>query len=423
MTQKQFRTFKVIVSYIDKSISRQQAAELLELSPRQITRLKKGVLASGPESLIHKNTGRKPANAIDEKVRERIIEIHSHPEFADVNFSHFREILSDDYDIDLSYTSLSSILKSARITSPMQKKQKKRHVKRMRKPHPGELIQIDATPYAWFGGKAQYALHGAIDDATGNIVGLHMTDNECLFGYFETMRQCLTDFGVPQTIYSDRHTIFKSPKADKLSVEEIIKGKKVRLTQFGRAMYDLGVDMVFAQSPQAKGRIERLWATLQSRLPVEFARHGIKTVSEANEFLSEYRFKYNEMFSVEPEGVPMYVSLRPDLDLDSILCIKVTRKTDNAGTFSFKGRCFQILDDGFPIIPAKCNVTVLISPKKCIRVEHAGRIYCTVRYIKPDKTTVKRSVPKKVLKAVIPHLNTVVRNGKKYGGTRITKLL
>ena len=112
-----------------------------------------------------------------------------------------------------------------------------------------------------------------------------MTQNECLFGYEEMMRCCCLKFGVPQSVYSDKHTIFRSPKTGKLTVEEEIQGKSVNSTQFGRAMHELGVDIIYANSPEAKGRVERMWQTLQSRLPVEFAKRGIVTVSAANKFL------------------------------------------------------------------------------------------------------------------------------------------
>lgn len=174
-----------------------------------------------------------------------------------------------------------------------------------------------------------------------------MTQNECLFGYLEMMRQCCLDFGVPQSVYSDRLTIFRSPKTGQLTVDELIAGKTVNLTQFGRSMHELGVDLIFAKTPQAKGRIERLWVTLQSRLPVEFAMRSIKTINEANVFLKDYRFIYNEKFSVPAEADSLYVPLQDTTDIDEILCIKHKRKTDNAGTFSFKGRCFQILEEGF----------------------------------------------------------------------------
>lgn len=405
LSQEQLKTYTVINRFIDKSISRQQAAELLGLSTRQITRLKKGVLTSGAESLIHKNTGRKPAHAVSDETKEAVLKIFSRPELSGVNFLHFKDILLADFGIHISYSALSSILKNAGFESPKKKKIRHRTHRRKRKPHSGQLIQIDATPYEWFGGKTKYSLHGAIDDATGKVVGLFLTQNECLYGYLETMRQCCVDFGVPQTVYSDNHTIFRSPKTGKLTVDELIAGKTVHLTQFGRSMHELGVDLIFAKTPQAKGRIERLWVTLQSRLPIEFAKRGIKTVTEANRFLEgEYRELFNQKFSVEPEGESIFVPLSEELDIDAVLCVKHTRKTDAAGTFSFKNRCFQILDEGFPIINARREIQVLMNPRYGIRVAYGGRVYEAIRYLKPQNKNASTKVSKKVIKAVEPHL-------------------
>lgn len=382
LSQEQLKTFTVINRFIDKSISRQQAASLLGLSTRQITRLKKGVLTSGAESLIHKNTGRKPAHAVTDETKEAVLKIYSRPELSRANFLHFKDILLADFGIALSYSALSSILKNADFESPKKKKIRHRTHRRTRKPHPGQLIQIDATPYEWFGGNTKYALHGAIDEATGNVVGLFLTQNECLYGYLETMRQCCVDFGVPQTIYSDNHTIFRSPKTGKLTMDELIAGKTVHLTQFGRSMHELGIDLIFAKTPQAKGRIERLWVTLQSRLPVEFAKRGITTVADANRFLEEeYKELFNQRFSVEPEAESIFVPLAEGMDIDTILCVKHKRKTDAAGTFSFKNRCFQILDEGFPIINARKEIEVLLNPRYGIRIAYGGRIYETIRYL------------------------------------------
>ncbi|MGI6734033.1 MAG: ISNCY family transposase [Anaerovoracaceae bacterium] len=291
MSQKQLKRLKVMNAYLDGTIDRKRASELLSLSERQISRLKKGLITQGEAFLIHKNTNRKPAHAIPSELKETILQIHTQEEFENVNFLHFNEILAEQYDIQISYTALSSILKSEGNKSPKTKKAKRRKSRRKRRPCPGELIQIDATPFDWFRDGRMLALHGGIDDATGDVVGLYLCENECLNGYFETMRQCILTHGVPQSAYSDKHTIFRSPKADRLTVEEIIAGKVVHLTQFGRAMYELGIDMIFAKTPWAKGRIERLWDTLQSRLPVEFARRGIKTIEEANRFLRRNIFK------------------------------------------------------------------------------------------------------------------------------------
>lgn len=141
----------------------------------------------------------------------------------------------------------------------------------------------------------------------------------------------------------------------------MIAGKTINLTQFGRSMHELGINLIFAKTPQAKGRIERLLNTLQSRLPVELAKRGIHTISEANQFLAdEYRHMFNSKFAVEAESELTFVPLKEELDIDSVLCVKHKRKTDAAGTFSFKNRCFQILNKGFPIINARREITVLM---------------------------------------------------------------
>lgn len=408
LTQKQVKRSEVLYAFINKSITRDKAAELLSLSPRQISRLKKGYLVSGPGSLIHKNTGRKPAHAVNDEMKETILDIHASSELQGVNFLHFQDILQEDHDIRISYTALYSILKNEGIKSPKKKKKTKRRSRRKPKSHPGELVQIDATPYDWFRTGIDRALHGAIDDATGKLVGLYMTQNECLYGYLETMRYCFLKHGVPQSLYSDQHTIFRSPKAGKLTVAKLVAGETVELTQFGRAMDEVACDIIWARSPQAKGRIERVWDTLQSRIPVDLARAGITSVKEANAFFaSGYIDRFNEKFSTQAEGEPLFVPFRKDIDIDTILCIKQKRKTDNAGVFSFKNRTFKILDDGHPVIPAKKEIQVMISPRTGICAQYKDHVFKTVRYIKP----LKRPKPKKVKPKVIEDVTTHLRYG------------
>ena len=163
--------------------------------------------------------------------------------------------------------------------------------------------------------------------------------------------------------------------------------------------------MIFAKTAQAKGRIERLLNTLQSRLPVEFSKRGIRTLTEANLFLEkEYRTLFNQKFVVEPEASSIFTLLSGQTDIDSILCVKHTRKTDAAGKVSFKNRCFQILGNGFPIINARREITVLISPRFGIRVKYNGQVYDTIRYLKPQNKNANMKVPKKVKSIVEPHL-------------------
>lgn len=385
MSKKMIKESHVLRNYTEGRLSRKAAAEALGLSERQITRKARKLKENGEASLVHGNTGRKPSSTLSEDRKQLIVGLKQNPIYTKANISHFHEILEKQHGITISYTALYNLLENAGIESPKKHgKPSKPHRRRKRKPSEGELIQIDATPYEWFGGDKKYALHGGIDDATSKLVGLYMTDNECLVGYYEMMRQTCKTKGIPLAVYSDKHTIFRSPKTEKLSEE----GEEAPRTQFGRAMEELNIAIIYANSPQAKGRIERAWETLQSRLPVELAIRGITTLEAANEFLAvEYINMFNEKFAVPAEAEPIYVKCRSIDELDSILCIKEIRKTDRAGAFSFKGQYFKILDAGYPLVPAKAEITVSVSTRLGICASYNGRKYQTQAIEKPRRTS------------------------------------
>ena len=404
-SQKRHQRIGVITKFLEGDLSRSQAAELAGISERQVTRIAKEVKDLGAGAMLHKNIGNRPANSISTEVEEAILELYSRPEYYRVNFLHFRDALRDRHGILIPYPSLVSILKRHKKESPKKQKRRKVHKRRKRKEHPGELIQIDASPFDWFRNGNQYSLHGAIDDAAGEIVGLYMCKNECRLGYFEVMRQCILNYGVPLSLYSDNHTIFKSPKKDNLTTEDLLQGKEENFTQFGRAMDELGINIIFAKSPQAKGRVERMWETLQSRLPAEFALDGIKTVEDANEYLSGHIIPYfNRKWAVTAESASIFVPLMKDVDIDTILCVKEKRKTDNAGVFSFGNKPFQILDDGFPIISKGQKIDILIGWRIGIMASYNGQFFKTVRYIKPACGNADKKVPRKTISAVKSHL-------------------
>ena len=404
-SQKRQIRVGIITKFIDGDISRSQAAELAGISERQVTRIAKEVKDLGAGATLHKNTGHRPANSINAEVEEAILEIHSRPEYYRVNFLHFHDSLRERHGILIPYPSLVSILKRHQKESPKKQKRRRVHKRRQRKERPGELIQIDASPFDWLSNGKPCSLHGAIDDATGEIVGLYLCQNECRLGYFEVMRQCVLSRGVPLSLYSDRHSIFRSPRADRLTVEELLHGQEEKFTQFGRAMDELGVNIIFARSAQAKGRVERMWETLQSRLPVEFALEGVTNIENANEYLTGKAIPYfNHKWGVEAEGEPIYVPLREDIDIDTILCVKENRKTDSAGVFSLRKKAFQIVDSGFPIIPKDHSVEVLIGLRIGIMVSYKGQIFQTIRYLKPPRDGIPKKIPRKTLSSVKSHL-------------------
>jgi hypothetical protein len=223
----------------------------------------------------------------------------------------------------------------------------------MRKKYAGEMVQADGSTFNWLG-NGNCCIQGFVDDATGIPVGLYMTKNECLLGYLEAMRMMLINFGIPEQMYPDRSSIFfTSEKKSDIKMEK-------ELTQFGRIVKELGIDMFPAYSPQAKGRIERFWQTIQSRLPVEFRIHNIRTMEEANEYLPVFMKKYAKRFGVMAnKAESKFVEIgESDIEkINGILLVKVERKTDSSGVLSLNGYKFMIRDC------IKKNVLMVMSEK------------------------------------------------------------
>jgi transposase len=328
MTQKEITRLRVINQTIDKVITIREAAELLGLSERQVIRLKKGVVEQGPAFIIHKNRGRKPQHTLPDEVRMKVVELKQ-TKYKEANFNHFVELLEEHEGIKVSYASVHRTLTQAGIKSPKKHRKRKSHHRRKRKPQRGMLVQIDASPYEWIIGGKPCNLHGAIDDATGEILALFFTPNECMKGYFEVVR-----------------------------------------------------------------RIEKLWNTLQSRLPVEFKIRGIDTIEAANAFLSQFIVAYNEKFAVKPENPePAFRPLDPDIELDYILCIKEKRAIIEDSAFSYKGKYYQLVKNGKKATAMpKAKLTVLTSSRIGVKASYAGVIYDTlVLEERPKKKNLKPS--------------------------------
>jgi len=395
LTIKQHDRLDVINKANAGFITVKEAAEKLGISERQIQRLKKGVKDSGPAVLVHKNSNRKPAHAISQKIKDDILKIRKQPGYKESNFRHFQELLETKHQIIISYSALYRLLKRECIRSPMKRRRFKPHRRRKRCPQPGLLIQVDASSYEWLGTGEKFSLHGAIDDATSQVVGLYICKNECMQGYFEIMRRMINVYGIPGSIYADRHTIFRSPNEDKAKSIDASKNIKVNETQFGRALSELGIQIIAARSPQAKGRIERLWETLQSRLPVELIINDMVDIDSANEFLNDYIFALNSELAVEPQDADnAFLPLEEEKNLDHILCVKEERTLDSGQIFSYKGKLFQIEDSPYAKwLPPKAKITVMVSPNIGIKAAYKNYVFET----KP--VSAKRTVEK----VVAPH--------------------
>lgn len=376
MSQKELTRHYVLQQCIDGKLTVSQAAERLKLSARRIKQLKKEFRAIGAAAVIHGNAKRPSPKRIPQELVQQILDLRKHELLASSNFTHFQEILAIHYDIHVSYSTLYRLLKKEGFESPKKRRRKRKlHPTRPRKPSIGMMLQADATPYEWFSGEIKYSLHAFIDDATSKITGLYLCKNECLLGYLEVLRQTLTQYGIPQSLYPDRYGVFfvNPKKEQERSIEEQLAGTEKKLTQFGKIVEELGIEMFPAQSPQAKGRIERLWDTLQSRLPVEFKLHGVSTLEEANRFLRDYRKRFNEQFSCEPEEeYSSFVPVPSTIDLDRLLCARMERSLSAGSTITIQGKKFQIEQT---IFPARTKVTLLLSEKYGLQALINGAFY------------------------------------------------
>ena len=369
LSPKELQRVRIIGLLVDGRISGQEAAEKLGLCGRQIIRLKKKYSGQGDVGLIHGNRGRAPKGRIGDDVRTLVLELYQE-KYYDFNFSHFTEYLNEKEGVRISRNSVTRILNEGGIRSKKSVKRRgKLHRSRPRRTAPGMLWQTDATEHEWFGKGNGYAtLHAYIDDATGIVVGAYFTKNECLAGYVEALRQGIERYGLPMEIYSDRHTILRSPKAGKEEDDDDDDDKKGQpLSNFGKGLKDLGIGQIFALSPEAKGRIERLWETLQDRWTCELRRLGIKTIKEANKVLPMLLDEHNKKFAVKAQEADVYVPLTNEIDIAFMFAHRSTRKTDNGGAISYKGRSYipQAADG----IEAIARVTVEV------RETLDGRIY------------------------------------------------
>ena len=363
LKQKDLKRATLIEACINGQCTVKQVANALGLSERRVKQIKKEVKENGVKSIQHGNRGRKPKNTISNETKKKILELRSSYQYELSNFKHFQEILKERENIDISYSALYNILHNAGIKSPKKHRKSKLHHRRKRKESEGMMLQADGTPFDWFGNGEKYSLHGFVDDATGKITGLYMCKNKCLLGYLEVLRQTLENYGIPISLYPDKYSVFFPPKKvdDHVTIEEQLNGREKGITQFGRIVEELGITMFPANSPQAKGRIERLWETLQSRLVTEFRINNITTMEQANTFLSNYIDIYNSKFAIEPLNKNnVFLKLPKKYNLDELLCVKFERTIDNAGVFSVNNSKFQILDRS---LPPKTKITVYLSKK------------------------------------------------------------
>ena len=382
MNNKEKLKEAVINAAIENKMTVAEAAKRLGISDRQVKKLK-AKMRTG-ESLKHGNCKPSPKRRKDCD-RELIVKHYKDERFSGANFRHFQELLEEHFGIKIAYKQLHEILLEAGFKSPKKQRKRKVHRTRLPKEHFGEMLQTDGSPHQWFlpfGDTAFYCLHGFIDDATGIPTGGYFSKNECLNGYFEAFRQTLDNFGVPGSIYADGLNIFFGKEYNP-TLLEMLDGIYERKTQFAKIADTLGIELIRAHSSQAKGKIERLWQTFQSRLIIEFKIHGIDNMEKANAFLPGYLKKYGIKFGKTPASDKSdFLPVPKGIDLDLLLTKRETRKLDAGCTFSFHNNKFRVDD-----IPPKATIEIVMSSRIGFKILYNEKLFDPILLVEKERVT------------------------------------
>ena len=342
--QKQLRKSIYIPKCCRGEISNFEAAQKIGIAKVNVLKLKKRYREKGDLAFVRANKGHKPYNLkYDKTFEERIIYLHD-TYYPDTPYRAFWRCLRDIEKISIPYNSLRNICKRRGIKSCKEYKthKKPKHESRLERPCSGELVQLDASKHDWFMNGTYTNLHGAIDDARHIVTGLYFCDNECRLGYNEVLRQTFQNYGIMQAVYIDRHSSFVTTPKHK-TLEERLEYEKNSDTHFNDICRRLKVEVILALSAEAKGRIERLWGTLQDNLPYIFRRLGIQDNQSANEFLKDFLPHFNSEFQVPSRSqFTKWRKVPHSVNLDFLLSIRVPRRTDSYGVFLFHDHYFEL---------------------------------------------------------------------------------
>ena len=364
---------EILTQLIAGKLSTSDAAQLLRVSPRQVQRLRRRFLTEGISVIVHGNQGRAPRNRTDPELIERLHTLCGpQGKYHDFNISHLCDLLARDQQICLPRSTLSRLLHLHGLRRCARPRPEVKRLRRERKSSEGMMLQIDATPLDWLESRApRMALAAAIDDATGKIIYGSFRPTEDQAGYLLMLRSIATSYGLPHLLYHDRHTILRSPKEP--SLEDELAGRPP-MSQFQRVVASLGITSIAALSPQAKGRIERLWRTLQDRLTKELRLALIGTLEEANRFLPAFIESYNRRFAQQPREAESAWQRLPDaMDFDYYFSTSESRQVRRDHTITWLGQVLQIVPEkNEPSLVMK-KVEVHVTPEGSLSIYDGAR--------------------------------------------------
>lgn len=368
MTKKEVDRAEVFLRIAQKRITKTQAAEELDLSLRQILRLYKDYKKHGRNVLCSKKRGKKGNRQLSPSIKEQVQDLVVRDIYAGFGPTFMCEKLNEVHLIKISRESTRKIMIQNSVWSAKSKKRSVVHQQRKRRARYGELIQIDGSPHDWFEDRGERcSLLVYIDDATGRTYG-KFVEVESSAAYMDVTREYICRFGIPRCFYSDKHGIFRVNRTGCV--------KEKSLTQFGRALKELEIQLICASSPQAKGRVERANKTHQDRLVKELRLAGVRTIDEANKFLIETRYwdKHNEKFAIPPTSQEnAHREISSKVCLEEILCFKDVRKVSKNLELQYENIIYQICPEDHLRGLSGAKVTILKKLDGTITIEHRRR--------------------------------------------------
>jgi len=332
VSQRDLNRIHVVRLTLEGRQSVRRGAELLGISTRQVKRLRKKMREGGVKGMLHGNRERKPWNRTAREAVKRVLQL-ARGRYAGLNDRHLTEKLTEQEGMKVSRATVRRILRQGGIAAARKRRPKRHYKRRERRAQAGELLLWDGSPHRWLGENGpQWTLVVAIDDATGALIHGAFSEHEDAQSYLVCLKQLLLEQGIPLAIYMDRHGIFKR-NDDHWTLEEELAGERIP-TQVGLALKSLGVEPIFALSPQAKGRVERLFGTLQDRLVSELRLAGIRTRHQATAFVNgPFKIDFNRRFAKPPQQTePAWRQLARGLDVERICSFhyQATVGNDNA---------------------------------------------------------------------------------------------
>lgn len=396
LRMNELNKYEIIKNLVEKNGSKLRAAKKLGCDIRTVYRLINIYKNKGKYGFVHGNRNRNPIKTIPNSIKNEILLLYEN-KYNGFNIAHFKDMLEDRENIIVSYGTIYQLLYSNNFYSPkLQRRTRKRikkeelrkqkqnlsdeeleqivdhridlenaHPRRERCKYFGELLQMDASHHLWFGNFKTH-LHLAIDDATGTIVGAYFQKEETLFGYYTVFKQILERYGIPFKFLTDNRTVFNYNSNGKTSSERDV------LTQFGYACKTLGTTLETTSIAQAKGRVERVFGTLQSRLINEMKLNNIQTIEEANIFLKKFVNRFNNRFSLPINNIKSVFEKQPIASIiNHTLAILEERTIDNGNSIKYKNKYYQ---------PYKYDQMICFKPRtKCLVINcYDGQVLVSI---------------------------------------------